>query len=93
MVLSHVAAEGTGLVDGVDCLIAKTPEEWATAVARLYGDEPLWATLGANAQRAAETRFSFEAGAELMRSALAKVDVFGTRGLYYKHARPQSYLV
>jgi O-antigen biosynthesis protein len=92
MVLSPVAAEGTGLVDGVDCLIARNAEEWAAAIARLYRDEALWASLGSNAQRAAETRFSFEVGVEMMRTALARIDIFGQRGLYYKHARPQQYL-
>jgi O-antigen biosynthesis protein len=88
MVLSPVAAEGTGLVDGTDCLIADKPQAWAEAVTRLYTDADLWRRLGDAAQHAARSRFSFDAGVRRMQDLLMKIDVFGAPGLVYKHARP-----
>ena len=34
-VLSPVAAEGIGLRHGLDCMIARTPQDWADAIAQL----------------------------------------------------------
>jgi GT2 family glycosyltransferase len=92
-VLSSVASEGTGLADGVDCLIAKSAEDWAAAVIRLYTDETLWNEIGDNAIKTAERRYSFAVGAEAFREALSKIEVFGRSdwGLVYKHARPERY--
>jgi GT2 family glycosyltransferase/glycosyltransferase involved in cell wall biosynthesis len=91
MVLSPLAAEGTGLVHEVDCMIADTPHDWVEAVSRLYADEALWTRFGEAARSAARTRFGFEAGARAMQEALMKVDIFGAAGLYYKYARPDEY--
>jgi GT2 family glycosyltransferase len=92
-VLSPVAAEGTGLVNGLGCLVAKSAEEWAAAVIKLYTDEDLWNQIGANALKTAQMQYSFAAGMEAFREALSRVDVFGRAdwGLVYKHARPQRY--
>lgn len=88
-VLSPTAAEGTGLSSGYDCLIAKTVDEWVDHVARLYTDETLWTSMGDAAKQGARDRFSFIAGQDLMREALAQVDIFAPRsGLYYKQVRP-----
>lgn len=92
-VLSPVAAEGTGLTDGVDCLIANSPEEWADRVSRLYGDEALWTRLANNAHKLAQTYYSFETAKNLLATALGTLDIpLGTgEGLTYKHARPDCY--
>jgi len=38
---TSIGAEGIGLVDGVDALIADKPEEFAEKVAMIYKDEEL----------------------------------------------------
>lgn len=91
MVLSPIAAEGTGLVDGTDCLIADTPEAWSAAIHRLYTNEELWSRLGEAARHAAQVRFGFDAGRRRMEEVLMKVDVFTAPGLHYKRARPDDY--
>ncbi len=42
VVTTSIGAEGLGLVNDQHVLIADTPDEFATAVERLYGDEELW---------------------------------------------------
>jgi len=91
-VLSPVAAEGTGLTDGVDCLIANSPEEWADRVARLYSDEALWSRISENARRLAQDFYSFERAKSTLRAALDSIVSLGTRaGLTYRRARPDRY--
>ncbi|KAG9611650.1 hypothetical protein KCV01_g2389, partial [Aureobasidium melanogenum] len=45
VVMTTIAAEGMHLIDGVDALIADTPDGMADAIMRLYHDEDLWMTL------------------------------------------------
>jgi GT2 family glycosyltransferase/glycosyltransferase involved in cell wall biosynthesis len=92
-VLSPIAAEGTGLTDGVDCLVAYSVDAWVDAVSRLNSDEALWSAIAARSQEAARTRFSFEKGLDTFAEALAKLDIYGCRdnSLVYRHARPHKY--
>jgi glycosyltransferase involved in cell wall biosynthesis len=92
-VLSPIAAEGSGLSSGNDCLVAKSAQEWADAVVKLYTDKKLWERIGANALELARTRFSFSAGVEMFQEALAKIDIYGRKdwALVYQHARPHRY--
>jgi len=92
-VLSPVAAEGTGLTEGVDCLIANSPEEWADRVFRLYNDEALWNRLSVNAHKLARTSHSFEGAKNALAAAFEAVgiSVGADEGLTYKHARPDRY--
>jgi O-antigen biosynthesis protein len=92
-VLSPIAAEGTGLIDGVDCIVARSPSEWADSVTRLYTDEELWGRVGASAMKFAESRYSFENAVVTFREALAKVGILGhkTGGLVYRRVRPERY--
>lgn len=92
-VLSPVAAEGTGLTDGVDCLIANSHEEWADRVARLYTDEFLWTRIATNALALARTRYSFEEGKKTLQAGLASAgfSVGSSVGLTYRRARPDCY--
>jgi glycosyltransferase involved in cell wall biosynthesis len=90
MVLSPLAAEGTGLVDGEDCLIARSPAQQAEAIVRLHGDEALWTSLAVNSLTKARDRFSFDVGVEMLRSALSRIGVATApgRARHYLHARP-----
>jgi len=92
-VLSPVAAEGTGLTDGVDCLIANSPEEWADRVVQLYTDETLWNRIAANGFELARTRYSFGEALPVLQAGLASagISVGASKGLTYKHARPGCY--
>lgn len=76
-VLSPVAAEGIGLRDGEDCLIARSPAEWIEAVTRLTDDAALWDAIAASARRLATGRFSFDRGREQMRAAFEAIELFG----------------
>jgi glycosyltransferase involved in cell wall biosynthesis len=48
VVATGVAVEGMQLRHQHDVLVAETPADFAAAVARLYGDEPLWTRLQSN---------------------------------------------
>ncbi|MEM9011998.1 MAG: glycosyltransferase [Pseudomonadota bacterium] len=75
-VLSPVAAEGTGLRSGHDCLVAKTPEEWVSAVTSLHTDAELWTRISENGLAYMAEMYSFEKGREDMRSAFEIVELF-----------------
>jgi glycosyltransferase involved in cell wall biosynthesis len=93
-VLSPIAAEATGLVDGLDCRIVRSPDEWAAAIAELYGSKKVWEATAQHALAAARRRFSFEAGVAQMREALGLIDVYGPEaiGLVYQGSRPDRYV-
>lgn len=78
-ILSPVAAEGIGLRDGEDCIIADRQQDWTTAIARLHDDADLWQHLADNARAHAARTYSFERGRTLMRAALEAVELFGAR--------------
>lgn len=75
-VLSPIAAEGLGVTDGREACIAGTPEEWAAAIAGLYGDHDSWVAMSAAARDFASRQFSFEAGRKAMREALEQIEFF-----------------
>jgi glycosyltransferase involved in cell wall biosynthesis len=66
-VLSPIAAEATGLVDGVSTLIADSPQKWVSQIVRLTNDESLWKRLSAESCAIRDTQYSFENGIEQMR--------------------------
>jgi glycosyltransferase involved in cell wall biosynthesis len=92
-VLSPIAAEGTGLVHGIDCLIAESAEAWAECIFSLYVDESLWARISTSALRTAELRFSFARGASDLEKELAELGLASRRewGMPYLFARPDRY--
>jgi len=92
-VVSPVAAEGTGLVHGLNCLVAESPKEWTECVAHLYTDEALWSELGTNALQLARAKYAFEGALDSFERALEKIGLHGRRegALVYRHARPLRY--
>lgn len=48
VVATSVAAEGMGLSENENILVADTPEEFAELVVRIYQDEPLWNRISEN---------------------------------------------
>ena len=92
-VLSPIAAEGTGLVDGVSCLVATTALEWVECIARLYSDEALWQEMAANALKLVDAKYTFEPALDAFEQALARIGVEGKRkgALIYRQSRPPRY--
>lgn len=60
VVTTKTGAEGIGLIDGADALIADDAQEVADAIVRAYTDAVLWETLAMGARRSAE-RFTPQA--------------------------------
>jgi glycosyltransferase involved in cell wall biosynthesis len=77
-VLSPIAAEGTGIRNGREAMIADTAAEWADHIARLYQDKAAWLKLHEAAREFAATEYSFARGQKLMQAALERVDIFAT---------------
>jgi polysaccharide biosynthesis protein PslH len=61
IVSTPIGAEGLGLIDGENALLADTPETFAAAVCRLLDDPALRARLGRAARALAERRFGWDA--------------------------------
>lgn len=69
-VLSPVAAEGIGLRDGDEALIARRVSEWVDAIVSLHSDESIWRHASQAARAFAKKHYSLEHGRERMREAL-----------------------
>jgi len=77
VVLTSVAAEGMGLVDGEHVLVADTAADFAQCVARLHEDEELWYRL----RRAGREHVAAHFGVDRMRRAAAvMLEGIGTAG-------------
>ncbi|MDI9556513.1 MAG: glycosyltransferase [Pseudomonadota bacterium] len=74
VITTSIGAEGMGLVDGHDALIADDPREFAMKVIRLYNDAELWNRLSANGKRTVETQWSPEAIRQRLTAALQEID-------------------
>jgi glycosyltransferase involved in cell wall biosynthesis len=77
-VLSPVAAEGTGIRDGLEALIAETAVQWVESIARLYEERSTWIKMHSAAREFAASEFSFTRGQKLMQAALECVDIYAT---------------
>jgi GT2 family glycosyltransferase/glycosyltransferase involved in cell wall biosynthesis len=64
------AVEGMYAQEGVDVLMAETPEEFATQIIRLYKDEKLWNTLSKGGLTNVQNYFSFDAAKKAIESIL-----------------------
>jgi O-antigen biosynthesis protein len=61
VVATSVAAEGMGLMDHQDILIADAPEDFARALVELYESEELWTRLSENGVRKTSALYSTDA--------------------------------
>jgi len=57
-VATGIASEGTGLIDGMNVLIADTPGEFSDAVIKAYTSPDLWASLSKNGQDWIQSHYS-----------------------------------
>ena len=64
VVATSIAAEGAGLRDGENILIADDPGAMADQIIRLYDDTVLWQRLSENGYKAFQSSFSHAAGAK-----------------------------
>jgi len=71
VVATTVAAEGMGLEDGVDVLIADAPEAFAEAILRVYDDASLWQMLSDASLANINRCFSFDVAAAQLSAVLA----------------------
>lgn len=71
VVATTMAAEGMGLVDGENVLIADAPQDFADAILRVYHDAVLWERLSDGGLRNIAECFSFEVAREQLRQILA----------------------
>jgi glycosyltransferase involved in cell wall biosynthesis len=72
-VATSVGAEGGGLVDGRDILVADEPGAMAELIVRLSRDDDLWQELSEAAYETFRTRFSHEAGGAALVSIVAEL--------------------
>jgi hypothetical protein len=75
-VISHVAAEGIGLRNGLEALIARKAGDWVEAISSLYEDDKKWRGISEAARNFAATEYSFSRGRELMAEAMAHVGIY-----------------
>ncbi|HEX8130079.1 MAG TPA: glycosyltransferase, partial [Pyrinomonadaceae bacterium] len=75
VVTTSTGAEGFGLTDGVEALIADEPGEFAAAVVRAYREEDLWERLAEHGYRHIEKYFTPEVVAEVINSSVLELGV------------------
>lgn len=72
-VLSPVAAEATGLIDGVSTLIANSPEQWVTHICRLHEDQGMWQAFSTETHNLLDKEYGFDVGLHRMRTVFASL--------------------
>ncbi len=75
-VVTSIAAEGTGLSDGISALFADTPAAWCDRITRLYDDAVLWQKMADNALLIANEQYSFAHGQSEFKKILSAIDLY-----------------
>jgi len=57
-VVSPIAIEGMGMIDGEHALVAESPDQWVEQIQRLYSDEGCWQRISAQGLSFAESEYS-----------------------------------
>ena len=73
VVTTSIGAEGIGLTEGEDALIADDPQEFAKKVILLYQDEDLWNKISQNSVKQVEKNYSFELAKEKLKNCLNNI--------------------
>ena len=68
-----VAMEGTETVDGRDCLIAESPQEFARKLVQVYTNCTLWSQLAEGGRANIRSHFSPQVARRQLQSALDRV--------------------
>lgn len=77
-ILSPVAAEATGLIDGSSTLIAHTPDQWINHIESLLDSEELWQRIRTNSIALRNERYSFTAGIESIQKVFDYLELDST---------------
>ena len=80
VVATSLAAEGMGMVEGEHVLVADGPDDFATAIVRLYEDEALWNKLSKAGIEFADQAWGAEAAWTIMADILADLGFEAQRG-------------
>lgn len=72
VVATTPAAEGMHAHNGEDLLVADTPQDFAAAIVRAYGDAALWTKLSDNGLANVREHFSFDAARAALQRILAR---------------------
>ena len=75
-ILTPMAAEGIGLRHRYDCMIARTPQEWASSIKELYYDKTLWESISKASREYATQQYSFSEGRRMMREIFESVELY-----------------
>ena len=79
-ILSPIAAEGTGVRDGLEALIAETPQQWADAIVSLYDDAERWDRMADAARTFVGATYAFDRGRETLRRAFNEHGITTLKG-------------
>jgi glycosyltransferase involved in cell wall biosynthesis len=74
-VTTGIGVEGSGLVDGIDVLVADEPGEFAALVARAYTDAELWERLSAAGLAFVQQSYSIDANAGRFRRLFVELEI------------------
>lgn len=75
VVTTSIGAEGIGLTDGVEALIADEPEAFAAAVVRAYEQGDLWERLAEHGYRHVEKYFMPEIVTQIINTSVQKIAI------------------
>lgn len=78
-ILTEVAAEGTGLSNGINTLIANDPADWVEAIVKLYDDEKLWQRFAENSRLLATENYSFDNGVKRFKKIFESVGIYSSK--------------
>jgi glycosyltransferase involved in cell wall biosynthesis len=73
VVTTTIGAEGMGLQDGVDALIADTSEDFAERVIQLHEETDLWDSVAQNARKRVEREWSPDAVDKCLTEIMAAI--------------------
>ena len=74
-VATEIAAEGMGLQDGENIILANTASEIADKVVSLYNDNELWVKLSVNGIEFAENMYGYSKGLKIVEEILESVNL------------------
>jgi glycosyltransferase involved in cell wall biosynthesis len=80
-VTTSTGAEGFGLTDGVEALIADEPQAFAATVIRAYGEKDLWERLAEQGYRHVQKHYTPEVVAEIINSSVRELGLTPTGAL------------
>jgi GT2 family glycosyltransferase len=75
-VLTDTAAEGTGLIGGISCHIANSPDEWVNKIIDLYDNAEVWSEFSDAEMRLVEEHYSKQNGIDKFANIFASIGIY-----------------